>query len=107
MQDEITARNMRKMRHFHGASLRESVIQGKNSPSPFDLVSLGSNWRRGEKTRKKERREKKRGRVRNVNVNKESVKERKGHLGRPKERLARIALQHSNCLNSRCRTSSS
>ena len=36
-----------------------SVIQGKNSPSPFDLVRLGSNWRRGEKTRKKERREEK------------------------------------------------
>jgi hypothetical protein len=29
----------------------------KNSPSPFDLASLGSNWRKGEKTRMKERRE--------------------------------------------------
>jgi hypothetical protein len=27
------------------------VTQGKNSASPFDLVSLGSNWRRGEKNR--------------------------------------------------------
>jgi len=84
------------------------VIQGKNSPSPFDLVRLGSNWRRGEKTRKKERREEKeRKGEKHKNVNKESVKERKGHLGQPKERLARIALQHSNCFNSRCRTSSS
>ena len=74
---------------------RECVIQGKNSPSPFDLVRLGSNWRRGEKNRMKERREEKRGRVRkHRNINKESVKERKGHLGQPKERLARIALQH-------------
>jgi len=42
------------------------VIQGKNSPSPFDLVRLGSNWRRGEKTRRKREEKKKRGRVRNT-----------------------------------------
>ena len=74
-----------------------SVIQGKNSPSPFDLVRLGSTGGGERKPVRKREEKKKRGRVRNVNVNKESVKERKGHLGQPKERLARIALQHSNC----------
>jgi hypothetical protein len=35
--------------------------RGKNSSSPSDLVSLRSNWRRGEKNFVKEKREEKRG----------------------------------------------